>query len=202
MEGNIILAFGLTLFAGLSTGVGGLIAVFSKKTNKKLLSVALGFSAGVMIYVSFMEIMPKAIEAITTYYGSEQIGNWLGVAAFFAGILLIGVIDKLVPSHENPHELYVQEDIKDKDSIKEFKKLKNVGVMTAIAIAIHNFPEGFATFLGTLADPSIGVAIAIAIAIHNIPEGLAVAIPIFYATGSRSKALGYSLFSGLVEPLG
>ena len=56
LEGNVLFAFALTLFAGLSTGIGSALAFYSKKTNEKFLSAALGFSAGVMIYVSFVEL--------------------------------------------------------------------------------------------------------------------------------------------------
>jgi ZIP family zinc transporter len=77
-----------------------------------------------------------------------------------------------------------------------------MGLFTALAIAIHNFPEGLATFLAALQDPAVGIAIAVAIALHNIPEGISVSVPIFYATGNRKKAFVYSLLSGLSEPLG
>ncbi len=202
METNsLILAFTVTLFAGLSTGIGSLLAFFTKTTNTKVLSIALGFSAGVMIYVSFIEILPKAIDILSELYGGRN-GNWIGVAGFFTGIILIALIDKLVPSFENPHEIRVVEEMKDDEAKRRSKKLFRMGYFTAIAIAIHNFPEGFATFISVLADPVLGISIAIAIAIHNIPEGIAVSIPVYYATEDKRKAFKYSFLSGLAEPAG
>ena len=198
---NILVPFGLTLFAGLSTGIGSALAFFAKRTNTKLLSAALGFSAGVMIYVSFVEIFPKAKDTLITELG--QIGGYWGtVAAFFAGIVFIGVIDKLVPSFENPHEAHRAEEMNAKELAAKFRNLYRMGLFTALAIAIHNFPEGLATFVSALKDTKLGIAIALAIAIHNIPEGVAVSIPIFYATGNRKKAFVYSFLSGLAEPAG
>ncbi|HLV30105.1 MAG TPA: zinc transporter ZupT [Chitinispirillaceae bacterium] len=201
--GNILLAFSLTLLAGLSTGIGSAIAFFTKHTNTRFLSFTLGFSAGVMIYVSFVEIFTKARESLILEMGPKN-GNILTVCAFFGGILLIALIDKLVPGFENPHEMHKVEelnkippDIQNRDS-----RLLRTGVFTAIAIAIHNFPEGLATFTAALSDPALGISIAAAIAIHNIPEGIAVSIPVYYATKSRKKAFFYSFISGLAEPLG
>ena len=200
---SVIFAFSLTLFAGLSTGVGSLIALFGKKTNTRFLSFALGFSAGVMIYVSFVEILTKARDSLVTALG-EVAGNWSTVGAFFLGILLIGVIDKLIPSSKNPHEARSVEQMTDNSRVEQIKKgkLLRMGLMSALAIAIHNFPEGLATFTAALKEPSLGIAIAVAIAIHNIPEGLAVSVPIYYATGNRKKAFWYSFMSGLSEPVG
>ena len=198
---NILIPFALTLFAGLSTGIGSTLAFFAKRTNTKLLSTALGFSAGVMIYISFIEIFPKAKECLITELGPIQ-GYWATVTAFFTGIIFIAIIDKLVPAFENPHEAHRTEEMDAPDSAAKFRKLYRMGVFTAIAIAIHNFPEGLATFISALRDTKLGIAIALAIAIHNIPEGIAVSIPVYYATGSRKKAFTYSFLSGLAEPLG
>lgn len=205
---TIFFAFGLTLFAGLATGIGSILAFFTKKTNTGFLSVALGFSAGVMLYVSFIEIFVKAKVELQSELG-EVAGTWVTVAAFFGGILLIGIIDRLVPSEENPHEVRKIEDIEDIEKQLEEeteeqsnKKLLRMGVFTALAIGIHNFPEGLATFTAALTDPNLGFAIAVAIAIHNIPEGIAVAVPIYYATESRGKAFTLSFLSGLAEPVG
>ncbi len=191
--------FVLTLFAGLSTGVGSLIALLAKKTNRVFLSWSLGFSAGVMIYVSMIEIFPKAQESLVAELGKTS-GMWLTTFAFFAGFVLIAVIDKLIPSFENPHELKKVEDLDHVPSDKS--KLHRLGIFTALAIAIHNFPEGLATFVAAVKDPSLGIAIAVAVAIHNIPEGIAVSVPIYYATGSRKQAFKFSFLSGLAEPLG
>ncbi len=195
---DIMLAFLLTLIAGLSTGIGSVIAFFAKKTNKKFLSISLGFSAGVMIYVSLVEIFQKAKLSLAGELG-EKSGSWVTVAGFFGGILLIALIDKLIPEEENPHEAKnVLADSEDSNS----KKLMRMGVFTALAIAIHNFPEGLATFVSALQDPSVAIPIVVAIAIHNIPEGIAVSVPIYQATGSRKTAFMYSFLSGLVEPIG
>ncbi len=194
-------AFLLTLLAGLSTGIGSALAFFTKQTNTRFLSVSLGFSAGVMLYVSFVEIFSKAQESLVAYLN----GSWgvlITVAAFFCGIALIALIDNLIPSHENVHEMHDVEELADKEARQGFNKLYRVGIFTALAITIHNFPEGMATFFSALKSISLGIPIAIAIAIHNIPEGIAVSIPIFYATGSRRKAFWFSFFSGLAEPLG
>lgn len=197
---SLIFAFSLTLFAGLSTGIGSALSLLTKKTSTRFLSVALGFSAGVMIYVSFVEILVKAKDALVSALG-EKPGTWATVGGFFFGILVIALIDKLIPSAENPHEVHTVEEM-DGHSEAHKANLMRMGMFTALAIGIHNFPEGLATFTAALADPSLGIPIAVAIAIHNIPEGIAVAVPIFYATGSRMKAFKLSFLSGLSEPVG
>ena len=160
-----------------------------------------------MIYVSFVEILTKARHELTAALGESQ-GSWVTVAAFFAGIALIALIDWLVPNYENPHELHSIEEMDQglanlpKDQAHDFAKLRRMGLFTALAIGIHNFPEGLATFTAALTDPHLGIAITVAIAIHNIPEGIAVSVPIYYATGSRRKAFGLSFLSGLAEPVG
>lgn len=156
-----------------------------------------------MIYVSFMEIMPKAQEALGNYY-QGGLGEWVAIGSFFLGIAIIGLIDKIVPEYENPHEARAKENleiIKDEE-LDDKLKLKRMGMFSALAIAIHNFPEGLATFFSTLSDPTLGLSIAIAIAIHNIPEGISVSVPLYYATGSRRKAFIYSFLSGMSEPIG
>ncbi len=193
----VLFAFGLTLFAGLATGVGSALAFFTKQTNTKFLSVALGFSAGVMIYVSFIEIFVKARDALTAPLG-ERWGYWVATLAFFGGLFLIALIDKLVPSFENPHEI---RDVSEMKNGQDHKLLR-MGFFSALAIAIHNFPEGLATFTAALTDPGLGISVAVAIAIHNIPEGIAVSVPLYYATGDRKKAFKWSFLSGLSEPVG
>jgi len=197
---NELFAFGLTLFAGLSTGIGSLMAFMSKKFNPKFLAGSLGFSAGVMIYVSLVEILAKAKDALCNHFGDKP-GYWYTIIAFFSGIAIIAIIDKLVPSMENPHELKQMKDFKSDDKLQE-KRLLRMGLFSALAIGIHNFPEGFATFVAALNDPTLGISIAIAIAIHNIPEGIAVSIPIYFATKNRKKAFFLSFSSGLAEPVG
>ncbi len=200
MENNFWFALALTAFAGLSTGIGSLIGLFSKKTNKTFLSICLGFSAGVMIYVSMIEIFQKANNMI---YDSvkNSLADWITVISFFGGIFLIAIIDKLIPKSKNPHEIHKVEELNKKIKTKQSNLLR-MGIFTALAVGIHNFPEGLATFVSALQDPTMGIPIAIAIAIHNIPEGLAVSVPIYYATGNRLKAFKYSFLSGLAEPIG
>ncbi len=208
---TVLFAFSLTLFAGLSTGIGSALAFYTKQTNKKFLSGALGFSAGVMVYVSFIEIFPKANESLSLVLGDEQ-GMLVTTLAFFGGIAVIALIDKFVPSYENPHEIYDLSNVDNLSELEDYevkkkkriqdKNLLRMGVFSALAIAIHNFPEGMATFFAALENPTLGISIAIAIAIHNIPEGVAVSIPIFFATGDKKKAFKYSFVSGLSEPIG
>ena len=193
---NIGYAFFLTLLAGLCTGIGSFIAFFAKHTNTKFLSVSLGFSAGVMIYVSMVEILSEAQHSLIAELGTKM-GSWMSVIAFFLGMALIAIIDKCVPSEENPHEVKKIED----EQVKT-KKLMRMGVFTAFAIALHNFPEGLATFVSALQDSHIALPIVFAISLHNIPEGIAVSVPIYQATGSKRKAFIYSFLSGLAEPVG
>ena len=187
MDNSILFAFSLTLFAGLSTGIGSLIGLMSKKFNPKVLTISLGFSAGVMIYVSMVEIFAKARDSLSTTLGDKPGYVWT-VISFFIGMFIIALIDKVIPSYENPHELNVAKKIED-SSEKEKAKLLRMGVFSALAIGIHNFPEGLATFMSGLTNPTLGISIAVAIAIHNIPEGLAVSAPIFFATKSRKKSI-------------
>lgn len=198
---DVTIAFGLTLFAGLATGIGSVIAFLSRHSSRRFLSVALGFSAGVMIYVSMIEIFVKAKDRLVGSMGLVE-GSWWTAIAFFGGIFFIAVIDKLIPSDENPHEMHTVEEIAGQNKHHHYRALHRTGVFVALAIGIHNFPEGLATFIAALSDPSLGVAIAVAIAIHNIPEGISVSVPIYYATGSRRKAFMWSFLSGLAEPVG
>ena len=198
---QILMAIGLTLIAGLATGIGSAIAFFTKRTNTKFLSVSLGFSGGVMIYISFVEIFANSQEILIQEKG-ETLGQIITIAGFFTGMLFIAIIDKIVPDFENPHEIKRVESIGACDESKKNKKLYRMGVLSAVAIAVHNFPEGIATYLVALQDIKLGLPIAIAIAIHNIPEGIAVSVPIYHATGSKKKAFKYSFLSGLAEPLG
>lgn len=198
----VIFAFSLTLFAGLCTGIGSALAFFAKTTNTRFLSASLGFSAGVMIYVSMIEIFVKAHHALAAVAGNSR-GYLMTTVAFFSGILLIAFIDKLVPTFENPHEVRgIEEMSAKKEDLMKKVRLHRMGLLSALAIGIHNFPEGLATFVGALHDPALGISIAIAVAIHNIPEGIAVSVPMYYATGSKKKAFTFSFLSGLTEPAG
>jgi ZIP family zinc transporter len=203
---TLLLAFSLTLFAGLSTGIGAAIAFFTHARTTVFLSIGLGFSAGVMVYVSFVEILVKSKDSLSTIIGPIQ-GESLAVLLFFLGIGIAALIDRFVPEDVNPHELKNQAQLEvlkaeNQSSLLSKSALKRTGIFTAIAIAIHNFPEGFATFVAALDEVSLGVMIALAIAIHNIPEGMAVSLPIYHATGDKKKAFWYAFGSGLAEPVG
>ena len=187
---NVGTALILTTLAGLSTGVGSAIAYFIKKPKMQYLSFSLGFSAGVMIYISFMELIPSAI---------KNVGELWGVIAFFIGIGFIGLIDILIPKTENPHH-FIETSTTAETQVN--KPLLRTGLFTALAIGIHNFPEGLATFGTALSDIRLGTIIALAIAIHNIPEGIAVSMPIYYATKNKNKAFIISFLSGIAEPIG
>lgn len=199
---NVGFAIFLTFLAGISTGIGSLIAYFTKRTNTSFLAGSLGFSAGVMLYISFIEIIAKSKNLLAKVY-SESVANLLSTIGFFVGIALIALIDFLVPSFENPHELKNVEDLhpQQNDAIEKAKLIR-MGWFSAIAITLHNFPEGLATFIAALHEIKLGLSMAVAVAIHNIPEGIAVSVPIYYATGSKKKALFLSFLSGLAEPLG
>ncbi len=205
------LAFMLTVLAGLATGVGSLIALLSKKTTPRFLSVSLGFSAGVMIFVSLVELFGEARAQLSQLWG--PLGGWYGaMGGFFGGMGLIALIDRLVPPAVNPHEARAREaaayeasDARacaDEASAKRGAKLLRTGLLTAFVVALHNLPEGVATLFASLQDSRLGLTIALAIAIHNIPEGIAISVPVYYSTGSRKKAFWYSLASGFSEPVG
>ncbi|MBU1220700.1 zinc transporter ZupT [Myxococcota bacterium] len=199
MSHQVLNAFLLTLFAGLSTGIGSAIAFFSKSTNKKFLSAALGFSAGVMIFISFVEMYPMAKTMIAKSFSPKK-AEMITIVVFVGGMILSALIDLVVPEAENPHE--ARNLPGEAGSEDEKRALMRLGLLSAVAIAIHNFPEGIATFAAAYSSPTLGVSIAVAVAIHNIPEGIAVSVPIYYATGSKKKAFWYSFMSGLAEPLG
>ena len=198
MEINFLQGFLLAFFAGAATAVGAVIAFFFGSRGNRFLSFGLGLSAGVMVYVSLVEILPHAV---------EEAGHWPSFFAFFGGIGLAALIDRLIPETMNPHEARKIEELKslktaDKKKAARKKKLMRTGIFTAIAITLHNFPEGFATFAAAATDLKLGITIAIAVAIHNIPEGISVSVPIYAATGDKKKAFVYSAASGMAEPAG
>ena len=203
---GILSALILTLIAGAATGIGGALVLFKKKISSDFLAGALGLSAGVMIFISMAEMLPEAQEMII---GTDlNHGEAFVLTAFFIGMGLITLIDFLIPEYENPHEASgLSLDAKTPavgilENSRNEKALHRLGLMSALAIAIHNFPEGIATFIGALNDPEMGAGITFAIAIHNIPEGIAIAIPIYYATKSKGKALLYATLSGMSEVIG
>lgn len=190
-----ILPLILTLCAGMSTLLGGFVTFFIKRNNLKALSVGLGFSAGVMIYVSLNELMSEAPEMLSAYY-SEIPAKALGFAGFFIGILIAIAIDYFIPDH-------IESDFLNKSArCRQRHQIRRAGLITALAVTLHNFPEGMATFLVSSQDLRLGIPVAIAIAIHNIPEGIAIALPIFHATGKKRLAILYSFLSGISEPIG
>ncbi|MGO1172958.1 MAG: zinc transporter ZupT [Actinomycetaceae bacterium] len=198
MPEGAVLAFLLTLGAGLATTLGALVALSRHAVSDRFLSGALGFSAGVMIYVSFVELFPEALRQIGESVGEGR-APWLTAAGFFGGVAVIAVIDRLVPGAANPHEVPATDAA---DADREARALLRMGTVTAVAIGLHNFPEGFATFVTALEQPEVGIPVAAAIAIHNVPEGIAVAVPVRRATGSRAKAVRWAFLAGLAEPAG
>ena len=185
MTDTILIAFLFSLAAGLSTGLGSLIAFFIKDFKHKYISLLMGFSAGVLIQISFMELLFSAV---------TETGLLNASIAFFLGIVTIAAIEFLIP-----HE-YEEEKLTDKE--KKNKRLMKTGLLVSVGIVIHNFPEGIITLFGTIKDPHLGLVLLIAVALHNIPEGISVSIPIYYATKNRKKAFLWSLLSGLSEPIG
>lgn len=191
----VLFALFLTTLAGLSTGIGSAIAFFAHHSHKGFLSVSLGFSGGVMIYIAFVELFINGGDLLGTAFGDPR-GHWIATAAFFGGVALTVLIDALVPHRENPHDAVLIEEGRPDGG------LARVGLVTALAIGIHNFPEGIATFMAGMSDPTVGIAIAVAVALHNIPEGISVSVPVYYATGNRRRAFWFSFASGLSEPVG
>lgn len=203
---GLISALILTLIAGSATGIGGALVLFKKKISSNFLAGALGLSAGVMIFISLAELFPEA-QAMISDIGLPH-GEAFVLIAFFVGMGIITLIDFTIPEYENPHEASGLS-LSDKtaavgvlEHTGNEKALHRLGLLSALAIAVHNFPEGIATFIGALNDPEMGAGITFAISIHNIPEGIAVAIPIYYATKSKGKALLYATLSGLSEVVG
>lgn len=192
---SVFCAFFLTFIAGMCTSLGGLISLFTHRKNPEILSLGLGFSGGVMVFLAFMELLPEAFllhESKCMIY-----------SMFFAGILMTALIDKLVPHTSNPHDVHTDKEAQDfKQYQHHAKKLFRVGVFTTCALFLHNFPEGMATFVSALKSQTAGLTMTLAVALHNIPEGMAIFLPVFYATGSKKKAFMYTTFSGLAEPFG
>ncbi|MGI6084389.1 MAG: zinc transporter ZupT [Acetivibrionales bacterium] len=205
MKTNQAFSICLSTLAGLSTGIGGLIGILFKRTNTKILSIMLGFSAGIMIYISFIELYQESQMNLCNIHGIVN-GKILTVLSFFFGITLMALINEFIPEPEHPHRVKKIETIRRNNitsaNSKNTGKLLRTGIFTTIAVTLHNFPEGIASYASTMKNSALGISIALAIAIHNIPEGIAVSIPVYYSTGSKKKAILASLFSGLSEPLG
>lgn len=194
---TLLIAFSVTVAAGLATVFGSLLVFTSKKPNPRLLAFGLAFAGGAMVYVSLSEILNKSIASFSVSYG-DKLGFSFGTLAFLGGVLLIVLLDRLIP---NPHQgLQTADDPLFREHNKEY--IKRVGLLTAVAITAHNFPEGLATFFAMLESPTIGAPLAMAIAIHNIPEGIAIAVPVYFASHNKGYAVAASLISGLAEPVG
>ena len=192
---NYILPLLLTLCAGMSTLIGGLVTFFVKRNNLKALSVGLGFSAGVMIYVSLSELMTEAPHILNEYYDVMP-SKALAFGGFFLGLVIAILIDYFIPDH-------IESDfLSSSKRCQKHHQIRRAGLITAFAVTMHNLPEGIATFLVASEDIMLGIPVAIAIAIHNIPEGIAIALPIFHATGKKRQAVLYSFLSGISEPIG
>ena len=183
---NIGLGLLLSVMAGFATTIGSLLGIAIKKPGPKFITLSLGFSAGVMLFVSFVELLQTGIQSVGFLYAQ---------IAFFAGIAVTFLIDAMIP-----HDYMAEHNLADKTHRP--KNLARTGLFVALGIGIHNFPEGIAVFAGSLFDTKLGIAIAAAVALHNIPEGIAVSVPVYTATGSRSKAFWWSFFSGMTEPIG
>ncbi len=192
---NFGIAMMMTLLAGLATAIGAGIAFVVKKDNLKALSVGLGFSAGVMIFLSFTDIIPEASEMLSVNFPNTH--EWLVFGGFIIGIVIAMLIDYFLPDHIDPDELLQPE-----GPCLHRHKIKRAGLFTAVAICVHNFPEGMATFLTATQNLTLGLSVALAIAIHNIPEGIAVALPIYHVTGKKRYAMLYAALSGITEPIG
>jgi len=198
MQGDFATAILLTTLAGLSTSVGSALAFVVKRPGPRFMAATLGFAAGVMVLVSFAELLPRALDTL---------GDTRGYAVFFGGMLVMWLIDILVP-HDYLAEHYEGRRRRGDggantgNNSEQKARLRRTGLLVALGLGIHNFPEGMATLGAALKDTRLGLAVAVAIAIHNVPEGLAVAVPIWAATGSRRKAFFWSFLSGLAEPAG
>jgi len=186
-----LIALLMSTLAGMSTLLGLLIIFITKGKSEKTLAASLGFAAGVMISVSFSDLLPQA-QNLLIAYGGNSLGVVLTVSFLIVGILVAVSLDRFTP-----HEEF---NVKTHD--KPHPNLFKVGFVSMLAITLHNFPEGIATFMAGLNDQSLGISIAVAITLHNVPEGISVALPIYYATDSVRRAFKYTFLSGMAEPFG
>lgn len=198
---NLVYGVGLSLLAGLCTSIGAAAALFLKRTDTRILTFSLGVSAGVMVYISFMELMPSATQLLK----EASAAKWITSGAFFGGMALACLIDRLIPEDENPHEIREARELDAVQSNGQFAgdaHVRRSALLFMLAITLHNFPEGIATVASAFDNTDIATSVALAVAIHNIPEGIAVAVPLLYGTGNRSKAFWLATLSGLAEPAG
>ena len=194
MIDHVLMAFGITLAAGLATVLGSALVFFQKTPSPRVLAFGLAFAAGAMVFVSLTEIFGKSVDSFSEV--SSAGFSW-ATAAFLTGLLAILALDRLIP---NPHETLDVNDPRFLDKNQSY--LRRIGLMSAFAITAHNFPEGLATFFATLESPTLGAPLAFAIAVHNIPEGISIAAPIYFATQNKRLTVLACLISGLAEPLG
>ncbi len=201
---NITQSFTLTLLVGLTMGLGSLLSFFVAEKYKSFFSMSLSFSAGIMIYVSFMEILPEGLHLIEEYMGEGYV--WVALIWFFFGMFLTAVIEKFVHtfagrfhSHKdnNKHNSHRHHAHEHEDS-----HLSKLGIMSALAIGIHNVPEGLALFTSGIKDMALAYPVALAVIIHNVPLAVAISVPLVYSTGSRKKAFLYTSLVGLMQPIG
>ena len=178
-----MIPFLLTFLAGFSTMIGT-IPIFLKRQSEKILISSLGFAAGVMITISVTDLLPNAFSSLQDSY--LFFPTFLIVAICFC----IGVIFSFTVDHYLPQEKV------------EYGRLYQVGIISCLAIIMHNIPEGIITYLTSEANLHLGITLTLAIALHNIPEGISISVPIYYSTGSRKKALFYTFISGISEPFG
>lgn len=189
-EDAAVRALILSFLAGMSTLLGAIIIFFTTKKSEKLVTISLGFAGGVMISVSFTDLLPNA-NALLMQYGGYKFGVVSGVVFLLMGVATAALLDKFVPHEAEEH-----------GDGKKHENLFRVGFVSTMAIGLHNFPEGIATFMAGYDNLALGISIAVAIAMHNIPEGISVAMPIYFATGSRMRAIKYTFLSGIAEPIG
>lgn len=191
---QVLIAFAVCCAAAAATVIGSALVLRADRSNPRLLAFGLAFAAGAMVYVSLVEILQKSVTSFSQVMSNKDAYTH-ATLWFFVGVLLLALIDRLIP---NPHHGISTE----APALKHDHNIGRVGLLAAAAITVHNFPEGLATFFATLENPAIGAPLAVAIAIHNIPEGVSIAIPVYYATGSKSKAVLATAASALAEPAG
>ena len=189
---NVITAFLICIAAAAATMIGGFSVFTAKESNPRMLAFGLAFAGGAMVYISLVEIFWKSLTSFSEIM-PDKLAYSNATIAFFAGVALLVLIDRLIP---NPHNELVKPHSEDKSH------LQRVGLLAALAITVHNIPEGMATFFAALEDPVMGTSLAVAIAVHNIPEGVSIAIPVYYATGDKKLTLLACSISAIAEPVG
>ena len=198
MSGTVWSALLLTALAGGATVIGAATAFTARRTNTALLSAALGLSGGVMVYIAFVSLLADSNSSLAQILGKTP-GQLTAMGAFFGGMLLAALIDKMVPDTVNPHQTRGVEELSSENLPAD---LKRMGFITALAMVLHKFPEGIAVFASGIQSTELGISVALAMALHNIPEGIAVSVPVFYATGSRKQAFLLASLTGLADPAG